>query len=53
MAEFALPRSAHFAAEHICHQLHAVADAEDRRAELEYLRSALRRTSVSHTLRPA
>jgi hypothetical protein len=51
VAKFALTRSAHFAAEHVGHQLHAVADTEHRGAELEQLGGALRRTLFRHAAR--
>ena len=43
----------HFAAERLAHQLHAVADAEHRDAELEDLRIALRRAVGVHARRAA
>ena len=45
MAEFAMAGASHLPAQHIGHQLHAVADAEHRHAELEHARVAFRRAS--------
>ena len=53
VAELAMTRAAHLAAEHVGHQLHAVADAEHRRAELEEPGVALRRAGVRHAARSA
>ncbi len=53
VAELAVAGATDFATQHIRHQLHAVADAEHRRAELEDLRRALRRPCLRHALRAA
>ena len=53
VTELTLPRAPHFPAEHVGHQLHAVADAEHGRAEVEQRRVALRRALVRDALRPA
>src|SRR5688572_3495049 len=53
MTELALAGAPHFPAEDVGHQLHAVADAKDRRAEVEQSGIALGRASVGDALRPA
>jgi GMP synthase (glutamine-hydrolysing) len=50
VAEFALPGAPYLAAEDVGHQLHAVADAEHRRADVEERRIAPRRVGVRHAL---
>jgi hypothetical protein len=49
----AVPRALHLAAQHVAHELHAVADADDRHAELEDLRVAARRLALVDAVRPA
>ncbi len=46
-------RAAHLAAQDVRHELHAVADAEDRDAEVEELRRRRRRPRREDALRPA
>jgi hypothetical protein len=53
VAEFPMPRSAHVAAEHVGHQLHAVADAEHGGAELEERRVETRRARLGDAARTA
>ena len=53
VAEFALTRRRDRAAERVRHQLHAVADAQHRDADVEHGRVALRRAGVGHALRTA
>jgi hypothetical protein len=43
MAKLAMTRAADLAAEHVGHQLHAIADAEHWRVEIEQCRVALGR----------
>ena len=53
VTELALPRAAHFPAEQIGHELHPVADAEHRHADVEERDVALRRVAVRDALRTA
>jgi hypothetical protein len=53
VAEFAVARPAHLTAEHVGHELHAVADAEHRRAELEDAGRAPGSPFLGNALRPA
>ena len=53
VAELALRRRRHFPAERMRHQLHPVADAEHRLAEIEQRRVARRRAGVRDALGPA
>ena len=51
MAELPMTRAADLAAEHVGHQLHAIADAEHRRVEVEQRRVALGRALFGDALR--
>jgi hypothetical protein len=53
MAEFAMARRRDPAAQQIGHQLHAVADAKHRRADLEHPGVAAGRARLRHALRAA
>jgi len=53
VAELALPRRHHLAAEMPAHQLHAVADPQHRHAQLEQLLGHCRRPLLVNRLRPA
>ena len=53
LARGVLPGGGHFPAEILCHELAAIANAEDGDAEPEDLRIHLRRTFGVHTLRAA
>src|ERR1043166_5366535 len=53
VAVLALRRRRHCAAEHVRHQLHAVADAEHRHAGVEHGGLALRRARIGDALRSA
>ena len=51
--ELTLRRALHLPAEGVRHELHAVADAQRRRAELQHAGIGLRRARVRHAFRPA
>jgi hypothetical protein len=53
VAELAMARAAHFSAQHVGHQLHAVADTQHRKAKLEETPVAPRRGIVRHAARAA
>jgi hypothetical protein len=53
MAELSMPRRRHPAAQRVGHELHAVADAQDRCSDREKRRVALRRAVFRHALGPA
>src|SRR5687768_8070042 len=51
VSELAMARAANLPAQHVRHQLHAVADAEDGRAEVEESGVALRCAGVGYAAR--
>ena len=53
LAVLAVPGALHLAAQHVAHELHAVADAHDRHPQLEQLRVAARRAALVHAVGPA